>query len=508
MRLFGRDSECTTLDGLLAEGRSGRSAALVLRGEAGVGKTALLGYARRDAPDAHAISGVEGEADFPYAGLHRLLLPLLPRRDRLPARQRAALEVACGLTDGPPADLFLVSLAALTLLADERRLFVVDDAQWVDAESLRALAFVGRRLHAEGVVLLFGLRPRPGDPDHLAGLPVLDVAGLPAEAATRLLADVVGAPVDPELARRVAAATGGNPLALTDLARELTAAQLRGAAALPDPAPIGSRLEAHYSARIRDYPAETRAWALLAAADARRAATTLAGGGRGGVSAAAAGPAEADRLVAGSPPVEFRHPLVRSAVYGSAAPAERREVHAALAAVTDAPADADRRAWHLAAAATGPDESVAAELERGAGRAADRGGHAARAALLARAAELTGDPRRRAAPGPRGRGGAGGRCPGPGAAPAAGGGPRGPRRRRAGHGAGDPGERARHRGRAAGQPAGVRGLPGRRRGVRHRAPGAGPRRGAARHRARDHRRGPDAGHHRDRAGRRDRPARG
>ncbi|WP_239091130.1 AAA family ATPase [Asanoa iriomotensis] len=397
MRLFGRDSECTTLDGLLAEGRSGRSAALVLRGEAGVGKTALLGYARRDAPDAHAISGVEGEADFPYAGLHRLLLPLLPRRDRLPARQRAALEVACGLTDGPPADLFLVSLAALTLLADERRLFVVDDAQWVDAESLRALAFVGRRLHAEGVVLLFGLRPRPGDPDHLAGLPVLDVAGLPAEAATRLLADVVGAPVDPELARRVAAATGGNPLALTDLARELTAAQLRGAAALPDPAPIGSRLEAHYSARIRDYPAETRAWLLLAAADAGRAATTLAAAERLGVSAAAAGPAEADRLVTGSPPVEFRHPLVRSAVYGSAAPAERREVHAALAAVTDAPADADRRAWHLAAAATGPDESVAAELERGAGRAADRGGHAARAALLARAAELTGDPRRRAA---------------------------------------------------------------------------------------------------------------
>ncbi|MDG4825694.1 AAA family ATPase [Asanoa sp. WMMD1127] len=396
MRLVGRDSECATLDALLAQARSGHSAALVLRGEAGVGKTALLRHAERSAAAAHTISGVESEADFPYAALHRLLLPLLPQRDRLPDSQRAAIEVACGLADGPPADLFLVSLAALTLLARTPRLFVVDDAQWLDRESLRALAFVGRRLHAEGVVLLFGVRPEAGDADLLAGLPVLEIGGLPPDEATRLLAEVVGAPVDPDLARRIADATGGNPLALTDLARELTTAQLRGSAPLPDPAPIGSRLEAHYSAQVWGYPAETRTWLLLVAANAGRSTSTLAAADRLGIDASAAGPAEADRLVTGSPPVEFRHPLVRSAVYGSAAPAQRRAVHAALAAVTDPGTDADRRAWHLAAASTGPDEAVAAELERGADRAGARGGHTARAAFLTKAAELTVDPERRA----------------------------------------------------------------------------------------------------------------
>ncbi|WP_203719186.1 AAA family ATPase, partial [Asanoa siamensis] len=399
MGLFGRDFECAALDRLLAEARSGRSAALVLRGEPGVGKTALLRYARGAAPTAHGVSGVEHEADFPYAALHRLLLPLLARRDHLPDRQRAALEVACGLADGPPADLFLVSLASLTLLAGSGApaLLVVDDAQWLDQESLRALAFVGRRLHAEGLVLLFGLRTGPADAGVLAGLPVLDVRGLPAEPAVDLLTEIVGGPVDPDLARRIAEATGGNPLALTDLARELTTAQLHGSAPLTEPVPIGSRLETHYSARVRAYPAPTRTWLLLAAANGGSTDTTVAAAARLGLTAAAAAPAEADRLVTGSPPVEYRHPLVRSAVYGSAAPADRRAVHAALAAVTDAGIDADRRAWHLAAAATGPDESVAGELERGAGRAGARGGHAARAAFLAKAAELSHDPHRRAA---------------------------------------------------------------------------------------------------------------
>ncbi|BEL11723.1 LuxR C-terminal-related transcriptional regulator [Actinoplanes sichuanensis] len=389
-RLFGRDSECATLDTLLTEARSGRSAALVLRGEAGVGKTALLRYARSTAPEALVISGVEVESGFPYAGLHRLIVPLLPERSRLPAGQRAALEVACGLDDGPPPDLYLVSLAALTLLAAAPRLCVVDDVQWLDRESALALAFVARRLHAEGVVLLFGERVTGDDSGLLAGVPVLEVGGLAPDAALALLSDIVATDLDLALAEHVAKESGGNPLALTDLGLELTADQWRGAAALPEPVPIGSRLEAHYAARVRTYPAGARTWLLIAAAGAGGATEHLLTAARLlAVAPRDAAPAEADRLVAGSPPVEFRHPLVRSAIYGDAPPAERRAVHAALAAAITGDAEADRRAWHLAAAAAEPDETVAAELERSAGRAGARGGYAARATFLSRAAELS-----------------------------------------------------------------------------------------------------------------------
>ncbi|WP_433826991.1 AAA family ATPase [Actinoplanes sp. CA-015351] len=396
-RLFGRESECATLDALIAGARSGRSAALVLRGEAGVGKTALLRYARSQVPDALTIRGVESESGFPYAGLHRLLIPLLPGRDRLPPSQRAALEVACGLAEGPPADLFLVSLAALTLLAASPRLCIVDDVQWLDNESARALAFVARRLHAEGVVLLFGLRTAVDDPGLFAGVPVLEVAGLTREAAMALLSDVVATDLDLVLAEQIAESTGGNPLALTDLGHELSADQLRGASSLPEPIPIGSRLEAHYSALVGTYPEPTRTWLVLIAAGAgNRAEQILEAARLLGTTPEDAAPAEADRLVTGFPPVGFRHPLVRSAVYGDALPAQRRAVHDALASATTDPAEADRRAWHLAAAAAAPDEAVAAELERSADRAAARGGHTARAGFLTRAAELTPDPAARA----------------------------------------------------------------------------------------------------------------
>ncbi|WP_240669699.1 AAA family ATPase [Actinoplanes solisilvae] len=395
MRLFGRDAECAALDAMVAGARHGRSSALVVRGEPGVGKTALLTYAMTQAPRAARIGGVESEATFPFAALHRLLVPLLPERDRLPPGQRAALEVACGLDEGPPADLYLVSLAALTLIAAVPGVYVVDDAQWLDQESLRSLAFVARRLHAEGVVLLFGWRSTAASPP--VGVPLRDLSGLSPDAATALLAEVADGPLDPGLAAEIAHATGGNPLALTDLGRELTGEQLRGTSPLPSPVPIGGRLEAHYSAQVRDYPAATRAWLLVAAAgDGDPEAQVVAAAASLGAGVFDAAPAESDRLVTGAPPLTFRHPLMRSAVYGDATPVERRAAHAALAAATGRPEDADRRAWHLAAAAAGPDEATAAELERSADRAGARGGHAARATFLARAAELTADPGRKA----------------------------------------------------------------------------------------------------------------
>ncbi|MCY1140371.1 AAA family ATPase [Actinoplanes sp. Pm04-4] len=395
MRLVGRESECATLDALLAAARRGRSASLVLRGEAGVGKTALLSYARSVAPETLSLSGIESEATFPFAALHRLLVPLLPQRDRLPAGQRAALEVACGLTDGPPPDLYLVSLAALTLLAGSRRSCVIDDAQWLDQESLRSLAFVARRLHAEGVVLLFGLR---GD-DHpdLTGIRALDVLGLAREAGVALLGELVDGPLDRSVAASIVDATRGNPLALTDLGRELTAGELSGGTPLPDPMPIGSRLEATYLARVNGLPPATRTWLLSAAAEPAGDPVRLAAAAAAlGISPDDAGPAESARLVLVGRSVSFRHPLVRSAVYNGASATERRRVHLALAEVTTDPQDADQRAWHHAAAAIGPDEVTAAELARVADRAGARGGHAARASFLVRAAELTGSPVARA----------------------------------------------------------------------------------------------------------------
>ncbi|BCJ47056.1 transcriptional regulator [Actinoplanes ianthinogenes] len=399
--LRGRERELAALDALLERIRGGMSEVVVLRGEAGIGKTALLDAVAARAPEKLRVSGVEAEAEFPFAALHRLLIAYAKDLDGLPEAQREALSVAFGLADGPAPDRFLVSLAVLSLLAAVAArgpvLCCVDDIQWLDRESLNVLAFVARRVHAEGIGLVFTVRTGTADVAVLDGLPEIVVEGLPPADALDLLGSVVSGAVDPKVAARIVSATRGNPLAITDLSGTLTGNQLAGALLLPEPLPIGSRLEAHYLAQVRRFATATQRWLLVAAAEPQgdlgyvtSAAAEL------GVTPEAADEAERARLVTLGPAVRFRHPLVRSAVYGGATSTERRRVHQALAAATTRSADADRRAWHRASAALQPDEDVAADLVSAAGRAAGRGGYAARATFLARAAELTPDERDRA----------------------------------------------------------------------------------------------------------------
>ncbi|ROO85863.1 putative ATPase [Actinocorallia herbida] len=391
MLLTGRADERRALEALVERARNGLAGVAVLLGEAGIGKTVLLDDAA-SAEDVRVlrVTGVEAEARFPYAALHRLLVPVFSDAESLPPRLRTALFVAIGLAEGP-ADPVAVGLAVLSLLdrmADRAPVLAcVDDAQWVDIDSLATLAFVARRVHAERIVLLFASR---AEVPELAGLPVTEIAGLPEADALALLGEVVADPVDPQVATRIVAATGGNPLALTDLGRELSAAQLAGGLLTPDPLPIGGRLERHYRAQVDALPEASRVWLLLAAAEpsgdlgyVTAAATGL------GLGPDASGPAESARLIDLRDGLRFRHPLVRSAVYGGATSVERRAAHTALAGATDRPDDADRLAWHRAASVTGPDEDVAAGLERSAEAAARRGGVAASAAFLARAADVT-----------------------------------------------------------------------------------------------------------------------
>jgi DNA-binding CsgD family transcriptional regulator/tetratricopeptide (TPR) repeat protein len=399
----GRRQQCSTLDGLLADVRAGRSRVLVVRGEPGIGKTALLGYAAQTAPDFQLAraEGVESEMELPFAALHQLCGRMLDRLDQLPGPQRDALGVAFGLRSGDAPDRFLVGLAILGLLSEvatgQPLLCLVDDAQWLDQASAQVLAFVGRRLDAESVALLFGTRDL-GPGGDLAGLPELVLAGLADADARALLASVFPGRVDERVRDRIIAESGGNPLALLELPHGMTAAELAGGFGVAGSLPLAGRIEQSFLRRIAPLPEMTRRLLLLAAAEPTGEPALLWRAARGlGISAEeAAAPAEADGLVTVGAQVTFRHPLVRSAIYQAAAAADRRRAHRAIAEATDPGTDPDRRAWHRAQATAGPDEGIAAELERSASRAQARGGLAAAAAFLERAATLTVEPARRA----------------------------------------------------------------------------------------------------------------
>jgi DNA-binding CsgD family transcriptional regulator len=397
--LRGRRGEREALGGFLDGVRGGRGAVLMVHGEAGVGKTALLDYVAESASDLTVVRavGVESEMELVFAGLHQLCAPMLDHLDRLPGPQRNALATAFGLMAGPAPDRFLVGLAVLTLMSEvaEKRPLVclVDDVQWLDRASAQALAFAARRLLAEPVVMVFAAREPGADFD---GLPELVVEGLGDADARELLASVVPWPLDEQVRERILAETRGNPLALLELPRGRTPAELAGGFALADALPLSGRIEEGFWRQLAALPAQTRRLLQLAAADpvgdaglVWRAAAQL------GIPAHAETPAIEAGLVEFTTRVRFRHPLVRAAAYRSASIHDRRDVHRALAEVTDAHTDPDRRAWHRAWAAAGPDEDVAADLERSADRAQARGGVAAAAAFLERAVTLTPDPAQR-----------------------------------------------------------------------------------------------------------------
>ena len=403
--LLDRAAETAALEGVLAAVRDGLSGVLVLLGDAGIGKTVLLEWAAGQAHDMQLarVAGVQAEMGMGFAGLHQLLAPLLGGLEQLPGPQRQALGSAFGLVAGPPPDRFLVGLAALTLLTDAAAgrpvVCLVDDAQWLDQVSVEVLGFIARRLYADRVGMLFTVREGEGEGQAaaLAGLPELTVGGLPGEAAGELLATSADAPVDGPVCAQIVAEVAGNPLALVELAGELTAGELSGAVPLGWPLRSGGRLEELYLSRVRALPDHTRMLLLVAAADPTGDPVLVAkAAGQLGIDPEAGEAAGTGRLVSWRPRVRFRHPLIRSAAYYAAPAALRRRAHAALAAVTDPGADPDRRAWHLAQAALGPDEQVAAELERSAGRAQARGGLAAAAAFLKQSATLTLDPTQRA----------------------------------------------------------------------------------------------------------------
>jgi DNA-binding CsgD family transcriptional regulator len=398
--LLGRERERAVLDRLVEAAREGRGGVLAVYGEPGVGKTALLEYALEAGANFRVAGtvGVEGEMELAYAALQQLCSPNLGLTERLPDPQRDALEVALGLRAGQPPNPFLVGLAVLNLLseaAEEQPLLcVVDDAQWLDRASALVLAFAARRLLAERIAIVFAAR----EPiEALHGFAELRVEPLSLRDARALLDSVLPARLDERVLERIVVETRGNPLALLELPRGLTPAQLAGGFGLPAALPVSARIEQSFARRLARLPRDSGRLLLVAAADPTgdaalewRAAEML------GIAGATAQTLELDGLVAFNAGVVFRHPLVRSAVYRAAGPGERSEVHRALAEATDPIVDPDRRAWHRAQAASGPDEEVAAELERSAARAEARGGLAAAAAFLERSSLLTLDPARRA----------------------------------------------------------------------------------------------------------------
>ncbi|MET7859418.1 AAA family ATPase [Streptomyces sp. NPDC005318] len=400
--LRGRGQEMAALDRVLATARADSSAVLVLRGAAGIGKTALLDYAagRADGFRTVAVAGIESEMELPFASLHQLCAPLLGRLGELPAPQRDALSVTFGLREGGPPQRFLVGLAVLSLLAraavDRPVACLVDDAQWLDEGSLQVLAFVARRLVAEPVALIFARRDSD-DGRELAGLPELIVKGLRDPEARALLASAVRVPFDPLVRERIVAEAHGNPMALLQLPRALAPAELAGGFGFPTGGPVAGTIEAVLHQRFQMLPEESRRLLMTAAAEPTGDVGLLwrAAGLQGIPAASAAAAAEAAGLVEFGTKVRFHHPLVRSAVYQRTSAPQRRAAHQALAEATDPHLDPDRRAWHRAHAAARPQESVAFDLERSACRARGRGGAAAAAAFLRRAAELTPDPARR-----------------------------------------------------------------------------------------------------------------
>ncbi|WP_405914835.1 AAA family ATPase [Streptomyces sp. NBC_00728] len=396
--MVGRLDEREAIGRLLASVRDGFSGVLVLNGDAGVGKSRLLEYAAESAQDLTVVRlvGVEAETRLGYGALHRLLRPHLGRLPTLPQRQRDALNAAFGLTDAAPSDRHLVALAALTLLshaaAAAPMLCLVDDVQWLDRESAETLAFVGRRLYADCLGLLFAGRDG-GDLDVFGALPALRVEGLADVEARALLNAGVSGHLDKAVAERLVAGTGGNPLALLELAVNLGTEQLAGVTALPEPLPVNRQLELHFRQTAALLPADTQTLLLLMATTPTddQAALWRAAGALG-LSARSAVPAVDAGILTRGTAVAFRHPLIRSAVHAAASIEERRRVQAALAA-TSAP---ERRAWHRAEATDGPDDSVAAELEAASELAQARGGYSEQALVLTRAAEMTAHPGKRA----------------------------------------------------------------------------------------------------------------
>jgi DNA-binding CsgD family transcriptional regulator len=386
----------------LADALAGRSRAIVIRGDAGAGKSALLAYVSERARDwrvARAVA-VESEMDLAYSGLHQLCLPMLDLLDRLPGPQRDALATVFGLRGGAAPDRFLVGLATLSLLAEaaERQslLCIVDDAQWLDDASAQIVVFVARRLLAERIALVCAARTGVSE-DSFDGLRALPVEGLGHDDARALVAENVPGPLDPVVQELILAESHGNPLALLELPRTWDTDHLAGGFGFPTSRPVAGTIEESYIKRLQLLPDETRLIVLAAAAEPlgdpvllHRAAEKL------GLEMAAADPAEDAELISLGARVEFVHPLVRSAAYRSASSDDRHSVHRALAEATDGERDPDRRAWHRARGTSGPDEAVAVELERSAGRAQSRGGLAAAAAFLERAAALSPEPGKRA----------------------------------------------------------------------------------------------------------------
>jgi DNA-binding CsgD family transcriptional regulator len=397
--LVDRNRERQAIDTILDAARDGLSGSLVLRGAAGMGKTSLLRYVTTAGADFTqlTVAGIGSESDFAFAGLQRLLLPVIDQRSSLPAVQREGLEVALGLSSGASKNPFLLGLGVLTILAavatDRPLLCEVDDAQWLDNETLEALAFVARRLQAEGVAMFFAFRDDGEAMSALDDLEAIQVDGLATHDALILLNRSALSPVDPTIANRIVNETQGCPLALVEVPRELSADELAGLAVLSEPLPLGRRLEAHFLRRIRSLPADAQTLMVIIAADAsgdegaiRRAAARL------DIPLMAAESAVDADLMERASWTTFRHPLIRSAVYGGASSALRRNVHGALADATNRSEAPDRYAWHRAASASEPDELIAVDLEAAAARARDRGGYASEATFRTRAAELTPGP--------------------------------------------------------------------------------------------------------------------